>query len=242
MQSDLNDILDCKNRKLDINGNCLEMLDTCRAMCCGMFNIDITPGERISGKYEYEAFCLISGRVCEDESSACPNRKYRLKKRSDGYCVHLDEDSRKCSIYEDRPQACRDFNCKGGWKIGFDFSEADRKLEMKLEELSDDMVFMLNPLIGVKGVFYSEARQEVSYQFRPVRGCFDTIEKEKIREAGLNSKVLADIIGSFDGNRTLGEVFGALSDTQVSREAVDRVVWSLLKCSIIVFKHPGGMA
>lgn len=36
--------------------------------------------------------------------------RYALRKLPDGSCVHLDG-SRKCSIYKDRPQTCRNYSC-----------------------------------------------------------------------------------------------------------------------------------
>jgi len=33
-----------------------------------------------------------------------------LKKDSSGYCVFLDQDTRLCTIYENRPQVCREYS------------------------------------------------------------------------------------------------------------------------------------
>lgn len=50
---------------------------------------------------------LSSKRKYFDEMYS--DRFAELKKRDDGYCVHLDPKSMLCGVYEKRPQCCRDY-------------------------------------------------------------------------------------------------------------------------------------
>ena len=42
---------------------------------------------------------------------------------SDGYCVHLERDTLKCSIYEHRPTACRQYYCHNDRRVWLDFDK-----------------------------------------------------------------------------------------------------------------------
>jgi hypothetical protein len=42
----------------------------------------------------------------------------------DGYCVHLQRDTLKCSIYEHRPVVCRHYDCRNDRRIWLDFDNA----------------------------------------------------------------------------------------------------------------------
>lgn len=46
---------------------------------------------------------------------------YRLKKRTDGYCVHSDAQTRACTVYEQRPATCRTYDCREDRRIWLDF-------------------------------------------------------------------------------------------------------------------------
>ena len=41
----------------------------------------------------------------------------------DGYCVHLDQDTLRCSIYESRPIVCRQYDCSNDRRIWLDFDK-----------------------------------------------------------------------------------------------------------------------
>ncbi len=44
-------------------------------------------------------------------------------RRSDGYCVHLQQDTLQCSIYEHRPTVCRQYDCRNDRRIWLDFDK-----------------------------------------------------------------------------------------------------------------------
>ena len=42
---------------------------------------------------------------------------------TDGYCVHLDRDTFRCTIYEQRPAVCRQYNCHNDSRVWLDFDK-----------------------------------------------------------------------------------------------------------------------
>jgi Fe-S-cluster containining protein len=42
---------------------------------------------------------------------------------SDGQCSHLDRKTHGCTIYQQRPAACRGFDCRGDSRIWLDFEK-----------------------------------------------------------------------------------------------------------------------
>ncbi len=87
---------------------CLDALPYCRAQCCGLIGTTVTPEEYHSEQYE----------ASWDERS----NSMVLKRDADGMCYALDRDTKRCSIYENRPQTCKQFHCTRdanarGWKL-----------------------------------------------------------------------------------------------------------------------------
>ena len=80
----------------------------CRAPCCKQLTIvEVEPDE-------LNEYMLVEPTVPDPEV-------YILRSRPDGACIHLTKDNR-CGIYEHRPRACRDFDCRQDERI----SPADR--------------------------------------------------------------------------------------------------------------------
>ncbi|GGA47334.1 YkgJ family cysteine cluster protein [Okeania sp. KiyG1] len=72
----------------------------CRAQCCGLKGICVAPEEQEYAKYESYFDHQIGALV--------------LKRDADGMCYALDRQMKTCTIYENRPQVCRDFHCTRG--------------------------------------------------------------------------------------------------------------------------------
>ncbi len=234
-------ILDCRNKKLNINGNCMEMLPVCQAMCCSMFNVDITEEEYASGRYKAHPFCLQTSKPCDNTSVVCANRKYRLKRRDDGYCVYLDEEKRLCSIHETRPQSCRDFNCKGGWKIQFDFALADKPMNGLEIKLKGEMVFIRNPLLELESIFYSKNTGKMTFVKKPVRMCGTITTWENTDILSADSDLILDIMEQLGADKDLNAVRDALDGkrtSEVPEEDLFRMILLLCKHDLAVFKCP----
>lgn len=73
--------------------DCQSRLSKCRALCC-TFQFALTREEVKKGHIKYD-----------------PKRPYFIAHDPDGYCPHLNRDSLRCTIWEDRPMRCRKYDC-----------------------------------------------------------------------------------------------------------------------------------
>lgn len=48
-------------------------------------------------------------------------RPYMIAHGDDGYCVHMDRDTRRCCVYDERPIPCRGYDCRSDERIWLDF-------------------------------------------------------------------------------------------------------------------------
>jgi hypothetical protein len=88
--------------------DCSDALPWCQAQCCGL------PGTVVLE----EELEKVAYPIDWDDSI----QNYVLHRRSDGFCECLDRRSRRCGIYQDRPETCQQFHCtrgasQRGWKI-----------------------------------------------------------------------------------------------------------------------------
>jgi len=99
------------NRTVYFNGNCEQCRPHCGALCCtGYGFVPLTEEEAKSGRYLYkEASESCNCQICQRMREA--GIKYTLHKQADGSCMYLNGE-RRCSIYEDRPETCRKYNCR----------------------------------------------------------------------------------------------------------------------------------
>lgn len=78
---------------LDINSSTLKC-NQCVACCQSETMVALTPEEIHSGKYQKVMFGDVA----------------HLPHKDNGDCVYLDNG--KCSIYQDRPAVCREYDCR----------------------------------------------------------------------------------------------------------------------------------
>ena len=84
-------------------------------VCCKLFVINLSEGEYKSGNYktQFEEFGIISDFTEAEFSGA-----NIITQKEDGSCIYQEHN--KCSIHNNRPQACQAFFCKSKNK---DFKE-----------------------------------------------------------------------------------------------------------------------
>jgi Fe-S-cluster containining protein len=58
---------------------------------------------------------------------------YMIKQGQDGYCVHLDRQGCRCSVYQQRPVPCRAYDCRHDQRIWLDFER--KVVNPELEKL-----------------------------------------------------------------------------------------------------------
>ncbi len=98
------------NRTVYFNGECDTCRPYCGAICCSAYGfVGLSEEEAKSGKFEYrEATDDCTCDSCKRMREL--GLRFMLPKHPDGSCVYLDG-TRKCSIYEDRPDVCRNYTC-----------------------------------------------------------------------------------------------------------------------------------
>lgn len=88
----------------DIDIDCGAHYDTCEAACCTSFHVFLTMEEAQSGKYLWDITV-----------------PYKLLSDADECCVYFDRQGRKCTIWQDRPLACRAYDCRSDTRIWSDY-------------------------------------------------------------------------------------------------------------------------
>lgn len=79
------------------------------SMCCQLLSPYLTPEEMTSGKYPISLVNPSEEQVMENPNVGPTITMFRNEKG--GCSMFVDG---KCSIYEDRPLACRQFDCRRG--------------------------------------------------------------------------------------------------------------------------------
>jgi hypothetical protein len=84
--------------------DCHSCLNTCKAICC-KFPFALSRQDVEEGFIHWEF-----------------KRPYLIAHDSDGYCVHLDRKTYRCTIHAHRPVPCRGFDCSNSqrWKVWSD--------------------------------------------------------------------------------------------------------------------------
>jgi hypothetical protein len=68
--------------------------ELCRSICCS-FTFALTKKDVEKGVVKWN-----------------PKRPYFVARDEDGYCPHLDRKTLLCTIWEDRPERCRNYDCR----------------------------------------------------------------------------------------------------------------------------------
>jgi hypothetical protein len=66
----------------------------CKSVCCSF------------------VFALTKADVEKGVAKWNPKRPYFIARDEDGYCPHLDRETFMCTIWEDRPERCRNYDCR----------------------------------------------------------------------------------------------------------------------------------
>ncbi len=83
--------------------DCEARLPVCKAVCCRLrFALTVEEIERGPVKWDL-------------------GRPYFNRHAPSGYCHRIDEDTLGCTVYDERPMPCRQYNCAGDERIWKDF-------------------------------------------------------------------------------------------------------------------------
>jgi Fe-S-cluster containining protein len=91
----------------EANVDCLSRLGTCKAICC-KFPFALSRQDVNEGIVRWEF-----------------SRPYLIAHDSDGYCVHLDRKTYRCTVRDHRPLPCRGFDCHDNekWHVWLDYEK-----------------------------------------------------------------------------------------------------------------------
>ena len=95
--------------------DCASRVHLCHAACCRM------------------SFALSQQDVEEGVVKWDLGRPYLIAQDSDGYCRHLDRESNRCTVREQRPLPCRGYDCRQDKRVWVDFE--NRIINPELEAL-----------------------------------------------------------------------------------------------------------
>lgn len=222
-------------------GNCEEVRDECGAVCCRFYGVDLYEEERKNGLYEYNFICSLSNEGCTSPGKLCMNRRYVLAKKEDGSCVYLDPNNR-CGIYERRPRACRDFQCDLGWALA-GAAQSDDYQKLVFNSLKDafkkEMKLDCNPATRIKTIFYSAARKEAVFVVKHSGRCGYMTLNHAFSHPGVCDETFLFIYGSFNGQRTLGEIRSSVLSRfpAVTEDAFMDIVTILARMRFLAFSH-----
>jgi Fe-S-cluster containining protein len=97
------------NSSVRFDGQCTETKPFCGAVCCKTTIVLLTPEE----KDNYDYVSPTEGCNCRGCQAMRSSGQVSLRRKDTG-CVYLDG-AGNCSIYDDRPKQCRDFDCEKTW-------------------------------------------------------------------------------------------------------------------------------
>jgi Fe-S-cluster containining protein len=237
---------DGTHRRLIFHGDCTEMRDLCKAMCCRMdWFIDLSSEEYASGRYQTDVMCTLTGKECLDYSPHCINRRYRLAKYEDRVCVYLKEN--RCSIYAERPKTCRDFECQGGWRIHSSVFPPEEELKGKdsdfpfretfIGELNDDLVFVPHPLLKVHTVFCRKPQRDIIFVKEMVGGCSKFSSREEFDYPQLDDAMVMRLIDLMNRKESLGSIYQKFCKYYpglLTQKEFYEIIWVLNKHNIVL--------
>jgi Fe-S-cluster containining protein len=103
----------------EVKVNCAERMHICHSICCKL-DFPLTVEEIESGKVRWDL-----------------GRPYHIRHGEDGHCVHRNQESGFCGVYENRPGICRTYSCAGDTRIWKDFERMELNTEWLEEHLKE---------------------------------------------------------------------------------------------------------
>jgi Fe-S-cluster containining protein len=95
----------------DVIVNCAERMPICHSICCKL-DFPLTAEEIECGKVRWDL-----------------GRPYHIRHGEDGHCVHRNQESGFCGVYENRPGICRTYSCAHDTRIWKDFKNMELNKE-----------------------------------------------------------------------------------------------------------------
>lgn len=236
--------IDVRKKKLFFPRNCSKALSLCKAMCCRVFGVSILKDEKKKGMYDIDLLCGLNNKKCNKSFIDCTSQKFWLKRHKDGRCIYLDNKN-KCSIYKDRPQVCKAFDCKGGWEFLTAVSSKKSKALLKSirerisnEKLKDTTQILLNPLARLKSIICLENQPEIIFIIEETGNCTPIVIKHSFINSGLREKDVVFLLKLFRGDtfKKIYQEFNKYKNRILSKEELNKIILLLKHYNVILFK------
>ena len=83
--------------------DCASLLPLCKGRCCKLtFALSFQDLDEGVVRWDYR-------------------RPYMIRQGEDGYCVHAEAESKRCTVYEKRPLVCRQYDCRKDTRVWTDW-------------------------------------------------------------------------------------------------------------------------
>ena len=110
--------------------DCESRLHLCRAACCRL------------------PLALSREDVGEGVVRWDPGQPYILARDEDGYCVHLERETWRCTVYAQRPIPCRGYDCREDQRVWLDFENKVVNTRMHEQGWPGCLEGQITPTIG----------------------------------------------------------------------------------------------
>lgn len=110
-----NDEQDKYSYESSVQIDCENRISLCRGACCRL-SFALTVQDLEEGKVKWDL-----------------TRPYMVRHDEDGYCHHIERESKRCGLYDNRPVVCRAYDCRKDKRIWADFE--NRVVSPDLENL-----------------------------------------------------------------------------------------------------------
>ncbi len=107
--------------------DCDARMNICHAVCCRL------------------RFPLSAREIDEGHVKWDIGHPYMIRHEGTGHCVHNDQTTGRCGVYEHRPAVCRNYSCEHDARIWTDFDNMVLNQEWIDEHLGPDRIFLAAP-------------------------------------------------------------------------------------------------
>ncbi len=118
--------------------DCFARLPLCHARCC-TFKFFLTKQDLDEGVARWDY-----------------GNPYWIKQAKDGYCVHSDPHTRGCTIHDQRPHVCRQYDCRNDKRIWIDF---EKRIPAPMQPVSGDAPVAMAE-VALQNTMHSERKND----------------------------------------------------------------------------------
>lgn len=237
--------LSMQEYRLRLHGNsCEECRPVCQALCCSYpWSVKLDQAEFSSGQYDAFQFCSLLNQLCDKPNIACKFRSYLLSKKEDGSCIYLDQNN-LCSIYENRPDVCRETICTYTFNIS-PVMQRKRLSKTNHKIISDkdhdpnflSEVIIPHPFIRLLAIFYNKDKSKIYFWKESIGNCGRFYSVSDFHYYPLSEDQFMLLSHLFEKKERLGQIydeFQRLINSSLSIQEFMDIISLLLEEKVII--------